>query len=425
MRLHSILLALGLAALGVAQEPTAPDDRFDRGRDALFRGQYDRAIALFSELVAADTEGTDLRARLHLARAYGYAGQDEKAEPILREILAKAPDHAEVGLALAELLREAERWQELIDTLEPLLKYRRDYPTYHLLAEAAYHVDDADKARRYFEKAIELNPENGLDHYRLGNLYLAAGAFARAADSLQAAWQRGIDSPLLHFKLATAYFNLRSYFGRLEEVVARSGTPGTIYEQWYLVEPVPGREDTFLAAPSTSAAYQIAAAIDKGLGDRADVRMLRANIYLSAGRYARAHELFAELAPDVPEESQALFHYYFAQAAFGLGDYDRYLELLQEAIRRDPEAYESALVLAYVRVAEQHDRAGRLDLYIEFLQKALAESPQTASLHHRLGDALAEAERFDEAVVQWRMVLDLEPDHPQRTEILGKIERRR
>jgi len=137
---------------------------------------------------------------------------------------------------------------------------------------------------------------------------------------------------LLHFKLATAYFNLRSYFGRLEVVVARSGKPGMIHEQWYLVEVVPGKEDTFLAAPTTSAAFQIAAAIDKGLGDRADVRMLRANIYLNAGRYERAHELFSELAPDVPEESAALFHYYFAQAAFGLGDYDRYLELLQEAI---------------------------------------------------------------------------------------------
>lgn len=152
--------------------------------------------------------------------------------------------------------------------------------------------------------------------------------------------------------------------------------------------------------------------------------MLCANIYLSAGRFARANELFAELAPAVEEGSQALFHYYFAQTAFGLGDYERYLAILQEAIRRDPVAYESALVLAYVRVAEQHDRAGELGQYIEFLQKAVALSPQTASLHHRLGDALAEAERHTEAVVQWRMVLDLEPEHPQRTELLSAIERK-
>ena len=425
MRTTTILLALGLAATGFAQEPGTPDDRFDAGRDALYRGEYRRAIEVFSELVAADAAGTDLRARLHLAKAFGYVGEGAKAEPILRQILAKAPDHTEAGQTLAELLRKATRWQELLDLLEPLLEYRRDYPTYHLLAEAADELDDAVRARRYFEKAIELNGENGLDHYRLGNLYLASGAFARAAASLQTAWQRGVDSPLLHFKLATAFFNLRSYFGKLEVVVARSGVPGTIHERWYLVEPVTGASDTFLAAPQASAAFQIAAAIDKGLGERPDVRMLRANIYLSAGRFARADELFAELAPAVPEESQGLFHYYFAQSAFGLGDYDRYLELLQEAIRRDPGAYESALVLAYVRVAEQHDRAGHLDRYIEFLEKAVALSPQTASLHHRLGDALAAAERFAEAVVQWRMVLDLEPDHPQRTEILGAIERRR
>ena len=420
----TLIFVLGLAVSTVAQQPGEATP-FDRGRDALFRGQYEAAIKLFAEAVAADADGTDLRARLHLAKAYRYAGQADAAEPILREILTKAPDHAEAGRALAELLKKAERWQELLDTLEPLLKYRHDYPTYHLLAEAAYQTDARPKARRYLEKAIQLSPNAGIDHYRLGNLYLQDGAFAGAAGALQNAWQRGIDSPLLHFKLATAYFNLRSYFGKLEIVEVKSGESGTIHEDRYLVEPVPGRADAFLAAPPTSAAFQVAEAIRKGIGERADVRMLRANIYLNAGRMQRAHELFAELAPDVPESDQALFHYYFAQAAFGLGSYERYLELLQEAIRLDPEAYGSALVLAYVRVAEQHDRAGRLESYIEYLEKAIAQSPQTASLHRRLGDALAEAQRAPEAVVQWRMVLDLEPDHPRRTELLGLIERHR
>ena len=421
---YTLTFVLGLAISTAAQDPI-DDTLFRRGRDALYRGKYERAIELFAEIVAADTAGTDLRARLHLAKAYTYAGRAEKAEPILRGILTKTPDHAEAGRAVAELLRKAERWKELLATLEPLLKYRHDYPTYHLLAEAAYQTDARAKARRYFEKAIELNPDGGLDHYRLGNLYLADGAFASAADALQNASRRGVDSALLHFKLASAYFHLRSYFGKLSVVEVKSGKAGTIHERWYLVEPVPGRKDAFLAAPPTSAAFQIAEAIRKGIGERADVRMLRANIYLNAGRMQRAHDLFAELAPDVPDTDQALFHYYFAQAAFGLGNYDRYLELLQEAIRLDSEAYGLALVLAYVRVAEQHDRAGRLSRYIEFLEKAIAESPQTGSLHRRLGDAFAEAQRSADAVVQWRMVLDLEADHPQRTELLGLIERHR
>jgi tetratricopeptide (TPR) repeat protein len=415
-----------LVASVAAQDPAGDDDdRFARGRDALFRGQYQRAIELFGQLVEADPEGTDLRARLHLAKALRYAGKSGEAEPILREVLAAAPDHVDAGRALAEILAAGERWKELLETLEPLLKYRHDYPTYHLLAEAAYHLDDRVRARRFYKRAVELNPQSGLDHYRLGNLYLADSAFAAAAESLRTAWERGIESPLLHYKLATAYFNLRSYFGKLEVVAVKSGEVGEIQDRHYLVEPVPGRRDEFLAAPPASAAYQIAKAIEAGLGDRPDVRMLRANVYLNAGRFRRAHELFAELAADVPEEDRALFLYYYAQAAFGIGDYEAYLERLREAIRLDSEAYGSALVLAYVRVAEQHDRAGDLERYIEYLRKAVAESPQTASLHRQLGDALAEAQRHGEAVVQWRMVLDLEPDHPDRTELIGLIEKHR
>jgi cytochrome c-type biogenesis protein CcmH/NrfG len=55
----------------------------------------------------------------------------------------------------------------------------------------------------------------------------------------------------------------------------------------------------------------------------------------------------------------------------------------------------------------------------------VAESPQTASLHFKLGNAYEEARNHDQAVVQWRMVLDLEPDHPQRMKLLNLIEKYR
>jgi tetratricopeptide (TPR) repeat protein len=121
----------------------------------------------------------------------------------------------------------------------------------------------------------------------------------------------------------------------------------------------------------------------------------------------------------VPEEDKALFHYYYARAAFGTGRYDRYLSLLEEAIRLDPGAYRATLVDAYLKVADQYNQAGRLDKYIEFLARAVGESPRTASLHLRLGDAYEEAQKYDRALAQWRLVLDLEPDHPRRMKLLN------
>ena len=53
----------------------------------------------------------------------------------------------------------------------------------------------------------------------------------------------------------------------------------------------------------------------------------------------------------------------------------------------------------------------------------MAESPQTASLHLKLGYAYEEVRKFDRAIAQWRLVLDLEPDHPQRIKLLNLVEK--
>ena len=84
---------------------------------------------------------------------------------------------------------------------------------------------------------------------------------------------------------------------------------------------------------------------------------------------------------------------------------------------------EADYVDAYSAVAEKYNQTGDLKRYIEYLKLAVRESPQTASLHMKLGKALEEARAYAEALQQWRMVLDLEPDHPGRTRLLNLIKK--
>jgi tetratricopeptide (TPR) repeat protein len=408
-----------------AIEEDSADALFDQGRDALFTGNYERAIELIKQAVTKDPSKTKTSYRLYLARAYGYAGQDQLATPLLEEVLVVAPDHVEAGRRLAEIYAKQEAWQKIVDVMEPLLKYRHDYPTYHLLAEANFQLDRLDKARKHYQEAIKLNPDSPADHYQLGNICLAKNLFALAAESYEAALRLGVESPVLHYKLASAYFNQRNYFGRIARVTVKAGEPGTISEDWYLIARVAGHNELFLAAPRKSSVYQVAKAIDAGLKDRPDIHLLRANIYLNARRYRQAFDMYAALAPSVPKEEEALFYYNYAQAAFGIGDHERYLKLLGEAIARDKDAYGATLVDAYVQVAEQYNQTGDLDQYIAYLAKAVGESPRTASLHLKLGNAHEEAQQYAKAIEQWQMVLDLEPDHPQRTKLLNQIEKHR
>jgi tetratricopeptide (TPR) repeat protein len=402
-----------------AKQPDA-EQFFTQGREALFQGKYTEAVDLLEKAVAADKSKTSYR--LSLARAYRYAKKNEQAISNLEAILKIAPDHVEAGQMLGELYSAAKQWKDVVRVLEPLLKYRHDYPTYHMLAEAQNNLDDRDKARKSYEEAIKLNADSASDHYQLGNIYLAGNLFAMAAESYQSALRLGLDSPVLRYKLGSAFFNLRNYFGNISVQTIRSGAAGTINGPWYLIELVPGQKDVFRCAPENSAIYQIAKAMADGIEDRPDIHVLRATIYLNARRYGQAYEMFTEILPKVKDD-KALFHYYYAQAAFGTGQYDRYLELLEDAIKLDPAAYKSARVDAYLAVADQYNQAGDLEKYIDYLVKAVAESPQTASLHLKLGYAYEEARKFDQAIGQWRMVLDLEPDHPQRMKLLNLVEK--
>jgi len=402
-----------------ADKPSKTQKLFQDGRKAMLTGDYDAAVKLLKQ--AADAKDAKTSYRLYLARAYRYSEKAQQAETQLKIILKSAPDHVEAGQLLGQICAERKDWRNAVKILEPLLKYRHDYTTYQLLAEALYNLDEYKKARKYYQEAIKLNAKNAGDHYRLGNIHLAGNSFALAADSYQKALSLNLDSPVLRYKLGSAYFNLRNYFGKISVVTVKAGKVGTISGSWYLIEPQPGKADTFRAAPSNSAIYQIARAIADGIKDRPDIHFLKANIYLNARRYARAYEMFAKIRETIPKEDKALFFFYYSQAAFGIDKYDEYLQLLGEAIKLDKAAYEPTLVEAYLKVAGQYNQAGDFAKYIEFLEKAVTASPQTASLHLNLANAYQEARRYGDAVLQWRLVLDLEPDHPNRTDLLNKI----
>jgi tetratricopeptide (TPR) repeat protein len=399
------------------QAAAKAEQMFHEGTDAMFQGDYAKAIDLLQQAAAADKSKTSYR--VHLARAYRYAGKDKEAESLLEGILKATPDHVEAGQLLGDIYAKQENWKQLVAVIEPLLKYRHDYPTYHLLAEAKYNLDEPESARRYFEEAIKLNPKSASDHYQLGNIYLGGNFFALAADAYQSALALGLNSPVLHYKLGTAYFNLRNYFGPIQVVNVKAGKPGTINGEWYLIEQVPGQPEQFRVAPAASAVYQVAKAIADGIGDRADIHFLLANTYLNAGRYQQAVAMFKEIEPTIPKEDRPLFYFYDSQAAFGVADYDNYLKLLKQAIELDKAAYGPTLVDAYVKVADQYNQAGKLDEYIKYLSLAVAESPQNAALHLQLGDAYQEAQQYAKAVTQWKMVLDLEPEHAKRLELLN------
>ena len=150
---------LGRRTLGIrfASDAAAElDDALAQGaddpevmRDAVYvysrAGRRREALELAERLMASD--GASPRTQLRVAAAYLRAGQEADARNLLRTL---AP--------------------ELLTDLEDQL----------LLGQVAYELEEADRAVRAFQKAVEALPEVGRVHYNLGTARILAGEFRQA-----------------------------------------------------------------------------------------------------------------------------------------------------------------------------------------------------------------------------------------------------
>ncbi len=401
-----------------AAEAKVAEELYEDGRKLFFQGKFPEAAKKLAEAVSAN--GAKTGYQLLLAKAYIYGQQPAEATKVLEKLLVGNPDHVEAGVELAELLSPRKQPDRVIGVLEPLLKYKHDYPLYHLLAEAHYQKEQLDEARGYYEKAVELNPQSGDDHYQLGNIYLAQQRFAKAAEAYETAGSLGISLAVYHFKLASVYYNLHNYLGRVSMAEIVGGEAGQIKGDRFLIDPVPGRDNWFYVAGPRSALYQVSKAQEEGI-DIFDIHFLKANIWLAARRYGRAAEIYATLEEKVKKADAGLFWYSWSQAGLGLQDFEAYLARLQKAIEAEPDLYRPTLTDALVTVAQRYQQQGDTAKYIEFLQRAVENNPLSAQLHLTLGDAHWLASERAAAARQYRLVLELEPSHGERVRLLNRI----
>jgi tetratricopeptide (TPR) repeat protein len=401
-----------------AEQAKKAQGLFEAGQKMFFQGKYAEAIEVLLQAVKTDPSKGSFK--LLLAKAYRYANKREKAEKLLGEILKENPEHVEAGVALAELLDPIKKPDQVIKTLEPLLKFKHDYPLYHLLAEAHYEKENLNKARGYYEEAVKLNPRSGGDYYQLGNIYLSQRRFAKAARAYERGGELGIDSDVYHFKLASVYFSLRNYLGRVVTAKVIGGQPGEIKGNLFLIDPVPGKKDIFYVAGQKSSVFQVVKAQKMGI-KIPQIKFLEANIWLSARRYAKANPIYKSLEGKLQKQDQGLFWFYWSKVALGMDQYDMYLARLDKAIEAEPTVYKPTLADAYVTVASRYQQKGDSKKYIEHLVKAMQTNPLSAGLHLRLGDAYWQASQRENAVKQYKLVLELSPDHSHRVRLLNRI----
>jgi tetratricopeptide (TPR) repeat protein len=173
--------------------------------------QFDLATAAYAQVPQSD--GGFFAAEIGRARALNGAGNLEAALEVLHAQARTMPNQISVHLALADMLRGAERWPEAAAAYDAAVGLIPQPPTspywtvYYSRAIAFERQKLWDQAEADFRQALVLEPEQPQVLNYLGYSYLERGEnFEEALDMIERAVAQRPDSGYIIDSLAWGYF---------------------------------------------------------------------------------------------------------------------------------------------------------------------------------------------------------------------------
>ncbi|MFC1569061.1 tetratricopeptide repeat protein [bacterium] len=177
-------------------------------------GKYEDAAAAFNQVIEKSKDSSKLyfEALFNMANAHAMLKQEDKALEIYKKALEKDPDNTMILFNMARMFLLQEKFEEAIGVFEKVLvKEPDDYDANFTVGNAylqinnklidefntnlnklkkeeiKIHKDKMDvnfkKALPYFEKAVELKPENSSAWFYLGTVYVRLGETAKGTDA--------------------------------------------------------------------------------------------------------------------------------------------------------------------------------------------------------------------------------------------------
>jgi tetratricopeptide (TPR) repeat protein len=329
----------------------------------------------------------DERSRLALVQTLAAVGRSAEAEDVVRTAVAELPDASALRWWLSTRSQAGQDDDlALIDMADRLVLLVGKGELYRALAGLAQlHLDDA-KAIGLLERAVRMTPNNAAAHKALGRADVENGREAEGYAELVVALL--LDPDDVETLTALGRWHLTA-----DPEERRQGVPGDPQERRQVGPPN--------RAGESALASRVAERRDNS-GD-------------SVARSVDALERAVSIDP-----TNRLAVHALAGALIRVGRVSEGKQRLQESERLQAQAIEddrrvkTAAVLrlnAEMRMAER-DHAGAIDIW----RQAIVLQPGSAAVHLRLAEALAAANRPDEAVAEYLTAISLKagPDAHRR-----------
>lgn len=358
----SLILILGV---GQAQAEDKTMLRAREGAAALLRGQYDKAIIAYDEVLAT---------------------------PEIADFV-KAAAYSDRGVAKWRLKRTAEAVEDfnLSIQISP-----ENATVYNNRGNAVMDLGHPDEAARDFDRAIALSPNYGAAYNNRGNARAALGQYEQAFHDFRKAAELMPTSAVPFNGRGKAHAALNRYHAAIRDFT-RAITLNNKYES-----ALRNRGEAYLAVEKYDQAADDLTQVLAADPDQPDVLLLRARAYIAAKKFNPAQTDLDKVIEVKPELVDA-----FIERGILLTDVRRFEPAiidLTHAIELDPKN-----VRAYAMLATAKLQSGDKDGALQDVNAGLTVSPgDPVSLQIRGGIYEAQ-ERTSDAIEDYKTVLGRDP----------------
>ena len=198
-------------------------------------GQRDtlaHAADQYREILRLDPADTD--AALWLARLYRLQNEHEKAEAVLRDLLAREPANENGVEQLTQLLLDEGKSQEAVSSLQAILQRAPTPRLWELLGDAYNQIHDLPNAEQAYRKAADAQPDDINHHKELAQTLLTEEKYPEALEQYQRLAQMDSDDPDNYLRLAEIYRQLKQ-LDRAEQnvLLAKQRAPNSLEVTYY------------------------------------------------------------------------------------------------------------------------------------------------------------------------------------------------
>lgn len=374
---------------GYAVEKTAGSDASGK--------YYEKAVRGFDP---SDKTVEALMAKYRTARAFVNDKAYGDAVALLKELIAADPDGKAVSgvfFLISEAYRGLGDTKNAIVSLEKAIAVNsRDIEAYARLADMYQGTGDGEKARRILEAAISLSPDDPKTYLALGRYNLKSGRYEEALRQFEKSDKLGKSGAAAKEGISQAAFGLKRYDVARSAAESALKADGNALEARRVLAAVHVKSGNFKAAQEQ---YEKLIKVEP---ENIDLLLSLAGCYEKNGLADKLSVVDASIsrlsATDVTSRMR-LAKYHETKKSFG------------EAVRyyREVLAIAPQSADAMRRVASLLRKEGSLSDAADYLKRYIAVKPDDAVAHRDLGDIFYEEKSFDEALVEYRTALRLDP----------------